>query len=274
LRRSRPGSEEIIIRSTGCPNGCARPYMAEIAFVGKAPGRYQVWLGGDVSGTRLNRVWKDVIKEADWKRIASGARALREGTQRRRTLRRLVRPRVFEGTIRNQLNFALPMTPEQISRPTPSCAPSRRWKSSAGPSRRRTAARLSRPISSLRSGDFASRHAGAAGHSRAVGGSRLQSSGDLPVHAEEVKKLLKLNIKAYMPKLTAAHYDAVFGGMPEPTPENEERIKAFSTAMKLEPFQRGMKELAPTVWLTALRKVQNPNRAGSTSSVRTKISIH
>ena len=57
--------EEIIIRSTGCPNGCARPYMAEIAFVGKAPGRYQVWLGGDAAGTRLNRVWKDVIKEAD-----------------------------------------------------------------------------------------------------------------------------------------------------------------------------------------------------------------
>ncbi|MBI3414242.1 MAG: NADPH-dependent assimilatory sulfite reductase hemoprotein subunit [Verrucomicrobia bacterium] len=57
--------EEIIIRSTGCPNGCARPYMAEIAFVGKAPGRYQLWLGGNASGTRLNRVFKDVIKEAD-----------------------------------------------------------------------------------------------------------------------------------------------------------------------------------------------------------------
>lgn len=57
--------EEIIIRSTGCPNGCARPYMAEIGFVGKAPGRYQVWLGGDVSGTRLNKVWKDMLKEAD-----------------------------------------------------------------------------------------------------------------------------------------------------------------------------------------------------------------
>jgi len=81
-------------------------------------------------------------------------------------------------------------------------------------------------------------------------------------HAEQLKKLLKLNVKAYLPKLTAAHYDAVHGGMPEPTPENEERIKAFSTTMKLEPFQRGMKELAPTVWLTALRKVQNPNRAG------------
>ena len=57
--------QEIIIRSTGCPNGCARPYMAEIAFVGKAPGRYQVWLGGDTAGTRLNRVWKDVVQDAD-----------------------------------------------------------------------------------------------------------------------------------------------------------------------------------------------------------------
>src|SRR5439155_11900434 len=57
--------EEIIIRSTGCPNGCARPYMAEIAFVGKAPGRYQVWLGGDTAGTRLNRLWKDMVKDPD-----------------------------------------------------------------------------------------------------------------------------------------------------------------------------------------------------------------
>ena len=81
-------------------------------------------------------------------------------------------------------------------------------------------------------------------------------------HAEALKQQLKLNIKAYVPKVTTAHYDAVYGGAPEPTPENEERIKAFSTVMKLEPFQRGMKELAPAIWLTALRKVQNPNRAG------------
>jgi phosphoadenosine phosphosulfate reductase len=81
-------------------------------------------------------------------------------------------------------------------------------------------------------------------------------------HAEDLKKRLKLNVRAYIPKVTAAHYDAVFGGMPEPTPENEAQIKAFSTTMKLEPFQRGMKELAPLVWITALRKVQNPNRAG------------
>ena len=80
-------------------------------------------------------------------------------------------------------------------------------------------------------------------------------------HAEELKALLNLNIHAFVPKLTAAHYDAASGGMPEPTEENEEAIKAFSTVMKLEPFQRGMKELTPTVWITALRKVQNPNRA-------------
>jgi sulfite reductase (NADPH) hemoprotein beta-component len=59
------GGEEIIIRSTGCPNGCARPYMAEIAFVGKAPGRYQLWLGGNAAGTRLNRVFRDTVKDAD-----------------------------------------------------------------------------------------------------------------------------------------------------------------------------------------------------------------
>jgi sulfite reductase (NADPH) hemoprotein beta-component len=57
--------QEIIIRMTGCPNGCARPYMAEIGFVGKAPGRYQVWLGGNQNGTRLNKVWKETLKEAD-----------------------------------------------------------------------------------------------------------------------------------------------------------------------------------------------------------------
>jgi phosphoadenosine phosphosulfate reductase len=81
-------------------------------------------------------------------------------------------------------------------------------------------------------------------------------------HAEELRTRLKLNLQAYLPRLTAAHYDALHGGLPEPTGENEERLKAFSTLMKLEPFQRGMKELAPTVWITALRKVQNPARAG------------
>jgi phosphoadenosine phosphosulfate reductase len=79
-------------------------------------------------------------------------------------------------------------------------------------------------------------------------------------HAEELRQRLGLNLKAFLPKMTAAHRDAVHG--PIPTPDEEEKLKQFSALMKLEPFQRGMRELAPTVWITALRKVQNPNRAG------------
>ena len=78
-------------------------------------------------------------------------------------------------------------------------------------------------------------------------------------HAEQLKKLLKLNLKPFLPKISAAHRDAIYGEIP--STDDEAALKEFSAVMKLEPFQRGMKELAPTVWLTALRKVQNPNRA-------------
>lgn len=79
-------------------------------------------------------------------------------------------------------------------------------------------------------------------------------------HADELKKLLKLNLKPYLPKMSVAHREAIYG--PVPTTDDEAGLKQFSAQMKLEPFQRGMKELAPSVWITALRKVQNPNRAG------------
>jgi phosphoadenosine phosphosulfate reductase len=79
-------------------------------------------------------------------------------------------------------------------------------------------------------------------------------------HGEHLRNLLRLNLKAYLPRITAAHRDAVHG--PVPSADDEEGLKQFSAVMKLEPFQRGMKELAPVVWFTALRQVQNPNRAG------------
>jgi phosphoadenosine phosphosulfate reductase len=79
-------------------------------------------------------------------------------------------------------------------------------------------------------------------------------------HAEELRRRLKLNIKPYIPRTTAAHRDAIFGDIPGP--ENEPALKEFSALMKLEPFERGMRELEPAVWLTALRKSQNMNRAG------------
>ena len=79
-------------------------------------------------------------------------------------------------------------------------------------------------------------------------------------HAEALKRLLKLKLLPYLPSITPAHRDAVYGAIPGP--EDEAGLKQFSALMKLEPFQRGMRELAPTVWITALRKVQNPHRAG------------
>jgi len=55
--------QPITIRMTGCPNGCARPYLAEIALVGKAPGKYNLYLGGDGKGTRLVQLFKENISE-------------------------------------------------------------------------------------------------------------------------------------------------------------------------------------------------------------------
>lgn len=55
--------EEITIRMTGCPNGCARPALAEIAFIGKAPGKYNMYLGGGFAGDRLNKLFKENIGE-------------------------------------------------------------------------------------------------------------------------------------------------------------------------------------------------------------------
>jgi phosphoadenosine phosphosulfate reductase len=78
-------------------------------------------------------------------------------------------------------------------------------------------------------------------------------------HAEELKRRLSLNLKAYLPMITPAHREAIDGAIP--TVEDEEGLKKFSALMKLEPFQRGMKELAPSLWITALRKSQNPHRA-------------
>jgi sulfite reductase (NADPH) hemoprotein beta-component len=55
--------EAVSVRVTGCPNGCARPYLAEIALVGKAPGRYNLHLGGSPTGTRLNVLYRENIDE-------------------------------------------------------------------------------------------------------------------------------------------------------------------------------------------------------------------
>ena len=57
--------EPIDLRVSGCPNGCSRPYLAEIALIGKAPGRYNLMLGGDHRGQRMNALYRENIVESE-----------------------------------------------------------------------------------------------------------------------------------------------------------------------------------------------------------------
>jgi sulfite reductase (NADPH) hemoprotein beta-component len=63
LDKYKLNDENIIIRLTGCPNGCARSYISEIGFVGTALGRYNMHLGGDNEGYRLNKIYKESLNE-------------------------------------------------------------------------------------------------------------------------------------------------------------------------------------------------------------------
>lgn len=58
-------NEEITIRMTGCPNGCARPALGEIAFIGKAPGKYNMYLGAAFDGSRLSKMYRENIGEEE-----------------------------------------------------------------------------------------------------------------------------------------------------------------------------------------------------------------
>ncbi len=57
--------ERLAVRMTGCPNGCARPYVADLAFVGRAPHRYDVFAGGRLDGTRMNVLYREGVPAAD-----------------------------------------------------------------------------------------------------------------------------------------------------------------------------------------------------------------
>ncbi|ERF70702.1 hypothetical protein EPUS_02568 [Endocarpon pusillum Z07020] len=63
LEENGLSQDSIVMRMTGCPNGCARPWLAEAAFVGKAYGAYNMYLGGGYHGQRLNKLYRSSIKE-------------------------------------------------------------------------------------------------------------------------------------------------------------------------------------------------------------------
>jgi phosphoadenosine phosphosulfate reductase len=77
---------------------------------------------------------------------------------------------------------------------------------------------------------------------------------------------LGIQVTPYIPRMTAEHWKALNGGN-LPAPDEVARVEDFSRIMKLEPFERGMRELAPAVWFTALRREQNPQRAASLQPV-------
>ena len=97
-------------------------------------------------------------------------------------------------------------------------------------------------------------------------------------HIERVVDRLGLNLKVYSPKMSAAHYTAVYGDIPAvDTPEHDR----FSEIVKLEPFNRAMSELKPDVWLNGIRHDQNAHRKnldvftfGSHGTVRTAPMFH
>ncbi len=84
LARNGLVNEPITIRMSGCPNGCARPYVAEIGLTGRAPGKYNLYFGAGFHGQRLNKLYlenagENAILQAIGELIAHYARDRREG---------------------------------------------------------------------------------------------------------------------------------------------------------------------------------------------------
>ncbi len=61
MQRQGLGDERITVHMTGCPNGCARPYTPDIGLVGKARGKYTLYLGGNPQGTRIGFIFEDMV---------------------------------------------------------------------------------------------------------------------------------------------------------------------------------------------------------------------
>ncbi len=62
-------NDDVVIRMTGCPNGCARPYLAEIGFVGTGPNKYNLYLGAAFNGSRLNKLYRESVDDKEIRTI-------------------------------------------------------------------------------------------------------------------------------------------------------------------------------------------------------------
>ena len=107
--------DDIVIRMTGCPNGCARPYLAEIGLVGKGPGRYNLYLGAAFDGSRMNKLYAEDLDHAGIVAALDPLFAgLCEGAAEGRALRRLHHPRRLCRGDRQR-----PRLPRQCAAPRP-----------------------------------------------------------------------------------------------------------------------------------------------------------
>ncbi|NBC65179.1 MAG: NADPH-dependent assimilatory sulfite reductase hemoprotein subunit [Bacteroidetes bacterium] len=75
--------EKISVRITGCPNGCSRPYVADIGFVGRSLDKYSIFIGGDPNGTRLNKEYKDMVPREE---LVKEVRPLLEHFKKKRSV--------------------------------------------------------------------------------------------------------------------------------------------------------------------------------------------
>ena len=89
---------------TGCPNGCTRPYLGDVGFVGTTLGKYDVFLGGDFEGTRLSELYMHNVKLEEIPRVLRGpALRIREHAASRRGIWRLVQAPGSVATSRNAM---------------------------------------------------------------------------------------------------------------------------------------------------------------------------
>ena len=91
--------DDIVIRMTGCPNGCARPYLAEIGLVGKGPGRYNLYLGAAFDGSRLSKLYAEdrASTTASSRRSIRCSPPMRKGREHGERFGEFVDPRGLRG---------------------------------------------------------------------------------------------------------------------------------------------------------------------------------
>jgi sulfite reductase (NADPH) hemoprotein beta-component len=108
--------DAITIRMTGCPNGCGRPFLAEIAFVGRAPGKYNLYLGGSHAGNRLNKLYRESVTREE--AVALLTPAIQDYARTREDGERfgdfVIRKGYVEATV-NGLDFHENLKPEATS---------------------------------------------------------------------------------------------------------------------------------------------------------------